>query len=72
LPALAKSAPEHQVLAVAITVAFTVIAASQDFGSAMAFVARADIANQSVDRESTPRTAGVQVPYFDAGLGGFH
>jgi hypothetical protein len=69
--ALAKAAPEHQVLAFAITVAFTIIAASQDFGSAMAFVARADIANQSVDRESAPRTT-VQVPSFDAGLGGFH
>jgi len=63
---LAKGAGEHLVLMV------TIAAAGQDFGSTKALVARADVVNETFDRESAPRTAGVQVPYLDAVLSGFH
>ena len=63
---LAKGARKHLVLMLPIS------AAGQDFGSAKALLARADIANKAFDRESAPHTGGVQVPYLDAVLSGFH
>ena len=63
---LAKGARKHLVLMLPIS------AAGQDFGSAKAFLARADIANKAFDGESAPHPAAVQIPYLDAVLSGFH
>jgi hypothetical protein len=63
---LTKCTREHLVLTL------TISAASQDVGSANAFIARADVANESFDCESATHPVGIQVPYLDAGLSGFH
>src|ERR1051325_2552776 len=51
---------------------FAIVAGHQDLRAAHAFIARADIADEAVERDRAAHTAAVEIPNFDAGFLGLH
>src|SRR5437764_6677429 len=61
-PALLGRANQHHVLL------FAIVAGHQELGAAHAFLARADIADDAVERHRAAHPAAVEIPNFDAGF----